>query len=385
MRTILTLNILFFFCSFSLTAQNIEGIWVSGYSEISKVTQNEKGNLIKNEDGTLKYFTDFELSYSIIDFTSKRKVKFVGLGGQITKGRYSVSKGKLKLSVNFRKISGTYSNNEIILITKRKSGESVKMYFQRVTPSTLKMPINNNDSIFNESSWRMDSDKKYPFIPSQYHISERGRIGRVAIVFTKNGGIDHDEVNTLIYKNHLFLFNTLGLRKYCFHFYGTENSKLLSEVFAFNMAESSSQLPDLVKVKFEKEKILSAKQISSLKENLYGKWKDTNSPFVYDVSLFESVENQFFEINFNKDGTFLISESASFEWGGNTNSTKVSYSGNWVLNNTGNYLTLQTDGKKSIIIIEKLSSNSLHINLRSSLNPRLYPVTISAKLKKVKS
>lgn len=349
-------------------AQINDDIWISSYVKETRKNKEvvdlsgEEIKMVKLDSIQTSYY--YNESYLLLDFLDDNYVIIKGIGEKLLKCKYTIKRGKLKITFDKGKIKGYVSENLIVFKEKISKTSTKEIFFERLNESNLTNAQKIKDSFLENTNWTINADANSYNYGTELQLLKDNEL-RIIQINEDYGYNNWGNWKTDLYKNHLFLIYNDVVRpeKRVYHFYGINNDTLIGNTFEHS---NFTKKPKLNNIKLSNTHFLNNTQLKRLESKLIGKWHAINNPIPFDPMFGpDTLTNQKFEIIFEENKKFTLLKSGTLSKDSVNSDKKLKLNGSWKLDKSGKFIELIDEEKSTrLITISKLTENDLEIFYR---------------------
>lgn len=349
-------------------AQINDDIWISSYVKETRKNKEvvdlsgEEIKMVKLDSIQTSYY--YNESYLLLDFLDDNYVIIKGIGEKLLKCKYTIKRGKLKITFDKGKIKGYVSENLIVFKEKISKTSTKEIFFERLNESNLTNAQKIKDSFLENTNWTINADANSYNYGTELQLLKDNEL-RIIQINEDYGYNNWGNWKTDLYKKHLFLIYNDVVRpeKRVYHFYGINNDTLIGNTFEHS---NFTKKPKLNNIKLSNTHFLNNTQLKRLESKLIGKWHAINNPIPFDPMFGpDTLTNQKFEIIFEENKKFTLLKSGTLSKDSVNSDKKLKLNGSWKLDKSGKFIELIDEEKSTrLITISKLTENDLEIFYR---------------------
>lgn len=214
-----------------------------------------------------------------------------------------------------------------------------------------------------ESYWKVKADSNSMNFGYEFHFLDSGHVTLSQFYNEWNASTSWGEYKTAIYENNLFLYvlDRHSLDDRMFRIYSDSTNVLFAQNFDDNWGDEP---PSKHELQLIRAVLPNKKELKEIKKSLTGVWilDDTVLPFDTAFSEYKRLDEQFYELNFSKNGDFSISYGGVLANENESTPRSKEIKGTWEVGPTGRYIKMKIDGDyMEYMTLIDITKNSLSV------------------------
>jgi hypothetical protein len=363
--------LLIIFCSLitGLSAQTLEGIWISSSRmDVQKRTDStyfEGDEILSKELEKIEIDTFYHNAYALIHFLENREIIFQGIGGKKGLGSYTKALDTLTVVIDTIELKLLNRNENLILLDLDSGWQNSHLIFEKLLPLSSLSKEKMRLDFEKESYWKVKADSNSMNFGYEFHFLDSGHVTLSQFNNEWNASTSWGEYKTAIYENNLFLYilDRHSLDDRMFRIYSDSTNVLFAQNFDDNWGDKP---PSKHELQLVRAVLPSKKELKEIKKSLTGVWilDDTVLPFDTAFSEYKRLDEQFYELNFSKNGDFSISYGGVLTNENESTPRSKEIKGTWEVGPTGRYIKMKIDsGYMEYMTLIDVTKKSLSVGM----------------------